>query len=85
MTDVHAPPNKLLRIDEVYLFVSVDQHGEGVCAAPLPLIAADKERLASIIPVARMLAKRSGRKIKLIKFTMREELMEITPEDGSMQ
>jgi transglutaminase-like putative cysteine protease len=44
-----------LRIDKVWLFVSVDETGEGVCAAPLlgpcslvSLIAADKARLESL-------------------------------------
>ena len=35
MTVVHSPQNEQLRIDEVYLFISVDETGEGVCAAPL--------------------------------------------------
>jgi hypothetical protein len=88
-TVVLTPANEQLRIDEVYLFVSIDETGEGVCAAPLmgpdslvPLIAADEARLKSLVPVARQLAKMTGGKIKLIKFTAREEIMEITP-DGS--
>jgi hypothetical protein len=92
MTVVLAPPNQQLRIDGVYLFVSVDETGEGVCAAPLmgpgslvPLIAADEARLKSLIPVARNLAKITSLKIKLIKFTAREEIMDITPDGGSTQ
>jgi hypothetical protein len=56
MTVILTPPNELLRIDEIYLFVSVDETGEGVCAAPLlgsgslvPMIAADKARVDALI------------------------------------
>jgi hypothetical protein len=85
-TVLHSPPNQLLRIDEIYLFVSSDETGEGVCAGPLfgpgtvvPLIAADEARLKSLIPVARQIAKASGKKVKLLKFTTRSEIMEIDP------
>jgi hypothetical protein len=92
MTVLHFPPNKQLRIDEVYLFVSVDEGGEGVCAAPLfgdgsvvPLIAADKTRVESLLPVARKIAKASGKKVRLIKFTSRTEMMVIGPDGDDMQ
>jgi hypothetical protein len=35
MTFVHSPPNEQLRIDGVWMFVSIDETGEGVCAAPI--------------------------------------------------
>lgn len=83
---VHNPPNEQLRIDEVWLFVSTDETGEGVCAGPLmgpgslvPLIAADEARLNSLIPVAQQIAKQSGKSIKLIKMSQRTELMTIGP------
>jgi hypothetical protein len=86
MTVVIAPPNEQLRIDEVWLFISVDQTGEGVCAGPLmgpgtlvPLIAADKARMESLIPVARQIAQASGKPVKLIKFSTRSEVMTIGP------
>jgi len=62
MTDrptVIVPKNTLHRIDEIFVFVSSDEAGEGVCAGPLegprslvPLIAADQARLKSLIPIA---------------------------------
>ncbi|MBR0879598.1 hypothetical protein ACVMGC_000996 [Bradyrhizobium barranii subsp. barranii] len=86
ITVVHSPANEQLRIDEVYLFVSVDEAGEGVCAAPLmgegslvPLMAADKKRVEALKPWAREVARITGKKIKLIKFTTRSEVMEIEP------
>lgn len=86
MTEIHSPPNQQLRIDEVWLFVSTDETGEGICAGPLmgpgslvPLIAADEARLNSLIPVAQQIAKQSGKSIKLIKMSQRTELMTIGP------
>jgi hypothetical protein len=92
MTTIHAPPNEQLRIDEVYLFISVDETGEGVCGAPLmgpdtlvPLIAADKARMESRIPIARQIARASGKQVKLIKLSQRDELMTIEPHETRMQ
>jgi hypothetical protein len=77
-------PNTLLRIDSIWAVISVDADGnEGVCAASIngmmaPLIAADEARLASIIPMARTLAKMDRTKtLKLVKLTNREEVMTI--------
>jgi hypothetical protein len=85
MTHIHAPPNDQ-KIEHVWMVISSDEEGEGVCAAPLfgsgslvPLIAADEERLESILPIAKILARESGKTIKLIKFSVREDVMEITP------
>jgi hypothetical protein len=85
-TVLHSPPNDILRIDEIWAFVSCDETGEGICAAPLlgpgsvvPLIAADKARLKSIMSVAQQLATASGKTVKLVKFTVREEVEEIAP------
>lgn len=92
MTVIHNPPNQQLRIDDVWLFVSLDETGEGVCAGPLagpgslvPLIAADEARLKSLIPVARQIARASGKQIKLIKLSQRSEVMTIQPDGSAMQ
>ncbi|MCP1761915.1 hypothetical protein [Bradyrhizobium japonicum] len=91
-TVVLTPPNTLRRIDEVWLFVSSDEGGEGAAAAPMmgpgslvPLIAADEGRLKSRIPIARYLAREAGMTIKLIKMTARTEIMEIGPDGGTTQ
>lgn len=84
---IHAPPNYLERIDEIWAVLSVDEGGEGVVAAPLPpfdmpmvpLIAADKARLDSILPIARALARRTGKAMRLVKFSTREVVEEIEP------
>ena len=81
-------PNELLRIEHLWAIVSEDETGEGLCAAPLlgpgtmmPLIAADEARLASIMEWGRKVAKQFvPKKVKVVKFTTREELMVIEPE-----
>lgn len=77
---VEAPRNYLGKIDTIWIVLSVDDGGEGVVAAPigpggmpLPLIAADAQRLESIVPLARSLAVRLGKVMRLAKFTTRED------------
>lgn len=70
-------------IDEVYVFIAVDEQGEGIPAMTLPglgtvpLIGADKDRIDSLRPYADRMARMSGKKIKLVKFTTRVELEEL--------
>jgi hypothetical protein len=90
MNAVHSPPNEQLRIDEVYLFVSSDEAGEGVCSAFMngvwmPLMAADEKRLKIVLPIARQVAKESGKSVKLIKLSARSDIMTITPDGGTTQ
>jgi hypothetical protein len=80
-TVLHAPPNYLGRIDRIWAFLSLDDGGEGVVAAPIgpnsmtvPLIAADKRRLDSLIPIAKQLTKAFRKPIRLAKFTKREDV-----------
>ena len=69
------------RIEEMYAFVAEDSgpDDEGVVAMSvggvmLPLIGADMTRVESLKPIVRDIAARTGRKIKLLHFTHREEL-----------
>jgi hypothetical protein len=81
----HNPPNYLGRIEHLWAFLSLDDGGEGVCAGPLgafpvvPYIAADKARLDSLRPLAREIAKRFGKPVRLAKFTKREDVEIIQP------
>jgi hypothetical protein len=74
-------PNYLGRIDHIWAFLSLDEGGEGVCAAPLghgmltvPMIAADAKRLDSLKPIARKLANLFRKPVRLAKFTAREDV-----------
>ena len=77
--------NHLLTIDEVFVFVSVDQDGEGIVGQTvqlmgqtvfMPFVCADKARMESLKPAAKKIAKESGKKIKLIRLSTREEVEE---------
>ena len=74
------PGNYLGRIEHIWAFLSVDEGGEGVCAAPMgelpavPLIAADEARLESLQPLARQIANVFGKPVQLAKFTSREDV-----------
>jgi hypothetical protein len=76
-----SPPNYLGRIDNIWAFLSIDDGGEGVVAAPLlgdgsvvPLIAADKKRLDSLIKVAKEMVTVFRKPIRLAKFSKREDV-----------
>lgn len=82
---LHNPRNTF-QINHIWAFLSVDEGGEGVCAGPLlgkgtviPLIAADEKRLAILRPFAQELAKVFGKPIKLVRFSLREEIEEFKP------
>jgi|SRR6266849_5113092 len=86
-TPIHNPPNKL-HIDEIFMFISVDDDGnEGVCAfqtasGMMPMIGADLDRIESLRPIAKQLAgiqEYTGKKIRLVKFKVREEMEIIEP------
>lgn len=71
---VHNPGNTF-KITELYAYVSADEGGEGIIGAPIqgvmtPLIGADLDRMKSLRPVAKALAKQFGVKIKFMRFTL---------------
>lgn len=78
-------PNELQHIDELYVFISSDKTGEGVVGHTvtlmgdrifMPFVCADKERMESLKPLAKKIAKESGKKVKLIRLSVREEIEE---------
>ena len=69
------------RIEEMYAFVAEDSgpDDEGVVAMSvrdvmLPLVGADMARVESLRPIARNISAETGKRIKLLHFTHREEL-----------
>ncbi len=79
-----APDNQ--SITQLWLVTYVNERGlEVVAQAKLqsgdyaPLIAADLERLASMLPAARDLATTRNIKMRLIKLTNRVDIEEIAP------
>jgi hypothetical protein len=75
---------KKLFISEMYAFISTDDEGEGVMAflaqngTWMPMVGADMTRVEQLKPIAINMGKAQGRKVKLIKFSQREELEVLT-------
>ena len=78
----------LEKITEVYCFVSSCEDGEGIIGQTIklpdiyyptfvPFVWADKARMESLKPLAKNIARESGKKVKLIKLTQREEIEDI--------
>lgn len=68
-----------LVIEHIWAFIAEDEQGEGVCGflGPdgwMPLIAADQARVESLRRVAKDIKATSGKTIKLVKFSLREEV-----------
>ena len=84
MVDAIHKPKNYLRIDELWAFVSVDEDGdEGICAFSPPgsqlmmtMVAADKNRVESLKPIAKDLAKKAKMTIRLVRFFDKEILEE---------
>ena len=79
------------KIEELFVFVAEDEEGEGVPAFVtanaglpgnvwMPLFAADSARVDSLRELARGMSERTGKRIRLLRFTVREELETIEPE-----
>jgi hypothetical protein len=76
-----------VRIDQMYAFVALDPEDdtEGIVAflAPgsgwMPMVGADMQRIDQLRPFARQQAKALGVRIRLLRFTDREEIEVIEP------
>jgi len=72
------------KITEMFAFICEDKgpNDEGVVGMSfgdwmMPLVGADIDRVKSLRPHARAIARKTGKKVKLIHFTHREDLEEI--------
>ena len=78
ITVVHDAPNEA-EITELYVFLSTDATGEGICGAHLngawtPLVTS-KRRIADMMrPMAEEASRLSGKPVRLVRFTAREEM-----------
>ena len=77
-----------LKIDEIFAFVAEDDDGEGITGflGPdgtwLPMVGADMARVDQLRPIAREIARKSGKRIHLLKFSTRSEVEIIEPDEG---
>lgn len=82
MKVVHSPPNTISHIETIWAVVSVDATGEGICGAMiggqwLSLTTASEHLVPSIMDLARDVSKITGKRLRLIKMTAREDIEEI--------
>ena len=76
-------------IQDIYAYLCIHDDGdEGIVGvqladgAWLPLIAADLERLSILADYAEGVSRRTGKQIKLVRFTVREDLEVVNPPGG---
>lgn len=86
MVTIYAPPNKIERIDQIWAVVSTDATGEGICGMPIgetmfAMVTSDERILQQVMmPMAHVISNNTGNKLRVLKFTTREEINEILPE-----
>lgn len=78
ITVVHDAPNES-PITEVYVFLSTDATGEGICGAMVngawtPLVTSKLRIADKLRPLAAEASRLSGKPVRLVRFTVREEM-----------
>lgn len=83
---VHDPGNSFI-MNEIYVFCSVDEKGEGIVAARLypgsglqPLIAVDGKNLKPALDLVKEISKELNKKIILKRFSHPEVIETIIPK-----
>ena len=76
----HIPENEQ-KMDEIYVVLSVDDKGEGICSmmtpqGGMPLVFGHARMLDHIRQIVKGMAKDTGKKIVIAKFTKAEILEE---------
>jgi hypothetical protein len=85
MIDIHAPKNET-GLDELYVFCSVDPDGNrGICAhimpglGSTPMVTGSKVAAAVFKAFALTIAKATGKRVAMVKYTRGEELWTTNP------
>ncbi len=79
---VDGVPGLGYRVDRMFAYLSVDDDGEGLLAAPtrtgmMPLVGADADRMLSLRPLAEHVARAvPGRPVRLVRFDRRTVIEE---------
>lgn len=83
MTIYHIPENEQ-KMDELYVVLSSDEKGEGIVSmttpmGAFPMVFGHEKMLHSAKSVALKMAKETGKKLLIVKYTQREIIEEINP------
>ena len=77
---VEDPGNYIGRMDFIYVFLSVDDGGEGICAINnLPLVMSDRNRAERIKSRAHDIGRLTNKVIRLVRFGKREDIEVLRP------
>lgn len=76
-----------VHIDQMYAYIVMDDDDtEGIPAfqltgsqMPMPMVGADMARVESLNPIAQDMARQLGKKITLVRFSVREEVEVFEP------
>jgi hypothetical protein len=84
-TLIIAPPNELPQIDEIWIAVSVDDNGEGICARTttiqdmpvlMPLITSNERNVEALKQQAIRHGVATNSRMRIIKLSLREIVAE---------
>lgn len=74
------------KITEMFAFVTTDKGpddeglvGYATIEGWMPLVGADPSRIESLKPIAQKIAKKTGKPIRILKFSQMEEIGRISP------
>lgn len=77
------------KVTEMFAWLAVEENGsEGIIAGPvgrhelMPLVGGDRKRMEALRPVAEYVQQQTGLRIKLVRFSEREELESIGRADA---
>lgn len=77
------PPNSNPRMEALFAILSSDEKGEGICASMMPngtwmtMVTSEQRLVPTLIKAAETMAKDTKMRLKLVKFTKREEIQNI--------
>jgi hypothetical protein len=77
----NIPPNTQ-EITELYAVLSVDENGEGILSATtaigsMPFVFGYEKMIDKVMPLVNQIAKETGKKLRIVKFTNKEIIKEI--------
>jgi len=80
------PEENTFKIQEIWAYILSGNQGEGIIGEKtnfgwVPLVAADVSRLKSLRPIAKNIAKNTKKEVKLVKFSVREDIETIYVEN----
>lgn len=81
-TFVHDAPNTNPRIETLYAILSADDKGEGIVAHSVggmmvTLMTSEERLVPALVKAAKQIESLTAKKMRLVKFTGREDLQEI--------